>query len=252
MALSYNYHTHTPRCNHALGTEREYVEKAIEAGIKTLGFSDHAPYLFPNGYSSPHRMLPSELFDYAKSILALKKEYEKDIRILCGFELEYYPKYHEKEMQFLKQVNPDFILMGQHFTNNEIDGVYAYNNTEFSLESYVDQTLEGLATGDFLYLAHPDLVGAAFPKALALKEQRRLCEGAKKMGIPLEINLLGICTNRAYPSRAFFEIAADVGNDIVLGTDAHSPDAILDHLSQEKAMQMVKDLGLRLITEPIL
>ena len=44
--MLYNYHTHTARCNHASGTDREYVEKAIEAGYKTLGISDHAPYLF--------------------------------------------------------------------------------------------------------------------------------------------------------------------------------------------------------------
>lgn len=38
-----NYHTHTWRCNHAVGTEREYVERAIEGGLKILGFSDHTP-----------------------------------------------------------------------------------------------------------------------------------------------------------------------------------------------------------------
>ena len=27
-----NFHTHTSRCNHASGTDREYVEAAIEAG----------------------------------------------------------------------------------------------------------------------------------------------------------------------------------------------------------------------------
>ena len=46
--MLYNYHTHTVRCRHASGTDREYVEKAIEGGIKTLGISDHAPYLFKN------------------------------------------------------------------------------------------------------------------------------------------------------------------------------------------------------------
>ena len=35
-----NYHTHTWRCRHADGTEREYVERAIEGGLKILGFSD--------------------------------------------------------------------------------------------------------------------------------------------------------------------------------------------------------------------
>lgn len=33
-----NYHTHTWRCRHADGTEREYVERAIEGGLKILGF----------------------------------------------------------------------------------------------------------------------------------------------------------------------------------------------------------------------
>ena len=40
-----NYHTHTTRCKHANGTEREYIEKAIEAGYQVLGFSDHSPYI---------------------------------------------------------------------------------------------------------------------------------------------------------------------------------------------------------------
>ena len=47
-----NYHTHTWRCRHADGTEREYVERAIEGGLKILGFSDHSPYPFPEGYDS--------------------------------------------------------------------------------------------------------------------------------------------------------------------------------------------------------
>ena len=42
-----NYHTHTARCNHASGTEREYVEAAIKSGLKILGFADHTPYPFP-------------------------------------------------------------------------------------------------------------------------------------------------------------------------------------------------------------
>ena len=51
-----NYHTHTWRCRHADGTEREYVERAIEGGLKILGFSDHSPYPFPDGYDSGMRM----------------------------------------------------------------------------------------------------------------------------------------------------------------------------------------------------
>ena len=79
--MKHNYHTHTFRCNHASGTDREYVERAIENGMKTLGFSDHAPYLFPfKDYYSFYRMKVEEIEEYADSVRTLAKEYEKDIR----------------------------------------------------------------------------------------------------------------------------------------------------------------------------
>ena len=47
--FTYNYHCHTKRCGHASGTDEEYVEAAIKAGYKVLGFSDHGPYsLYPH------------------------------------------------------------------------------------------------------------------------------------------------------------------------------------------------------------
>ena len=56
-----NYHTHTPRCGHAIGSEEEYVRCALEAGFQILGFSDHTPYPFPQGHYSSFRMKPSAL-----------------------------------------------------------------------------------------------------------------------------------------------------------------------------------------------
>ena len=57
-AFRANYHTHTPRCRHAGGSEREYIENAIAAGMTTLGFSDHTPYFFEGKYYSSFRMFP--------------------------------------------------------------------------------------------------------------------------------------------------------------------------------------------------
>ena len=111
--MDFNYHTHTTRCHHAQGEDREYVEAAIRKGLKTLGFSDHAPYLFKDEkFWSAHRMETDLLHDYAESVRSLQKEYAKDIRILLGFELEYYPDLHKDEMAFLKSVKPDYIIMG--------------------------------------------------------------------------------------------------------------------------------------------
>ncbi len=251
--MIYNYHSHTTRCRHAVGTDREYVEKAIEGGLKVLGISDHAPYLFPNtNYYSSFRMHPEELHAYADSIRALAKEYAKDIRILCGFELEYYPDFHKEEMAFLKQVSPDFLIMGQHFIGNELNHAYVKRTEDIALVTYVTQVLAGLATGDFLYLAHPDMAGFHYSPEIRQREYKRLCEGAKRMGIPLELNLLGVREGRHYPNYEFFSIAAEVGNDIVIGVDAHDPTSFLDVKSQEFAMKMVKELGLKVIEKPLL
>ena len=57
-----NYHTHTYRCGHAVGEDREYVEKAIERGLQVLGFSDHVPMPFPDGHESRFRV-PLRLLD---------------------------------------------------------------------------------------------------------------------------------------------------------------------------------------------
>lgn len=252
--MLYNYHTHTTRCNHATGTDREYVEAAIKRGLKVLGFADHAPYLFPDtDFQSGYRMRLEQTEDYVQSVRKLAKEYEKDIKIYCGFELEYYPDFHKEEKAFLMQFKPDYFIMGQHFVGNEIDGHYYINTkgNEF-LTSYVTQVLAGLATGDFLYLAHPDVTGVVHFSAERIEsEYRRLCKGAKCMGIPLEINLLGLRGNRHYPTETFFKIAGEEGNDILLGMDAHSPEEILETESEKRALEMVEKFDLKLLNAPL-
>lgn len=252
--MLYNYHTHTVRCNHASpAPEREYVEKAIEAGIETFGFSDHAPYLFEGtDFQSSFRMKRDEIESYADTVRALAKEYEKDIRILCGFELEYYPDYHKEEIKFLRSVKPDYLILGQHFLGNELNGFPVHNHlkTDGELSAYVTQMLAGLSTGDFLYLAHPDIAGANFSPEAVEREYTRLCKGAKRMGVPLEINFLGLRTNRCYPNEALLKIAADVGNEIVFGLDSHEPESVNDPVTLQKAHELVDKLGLNLIEKP--
>ena len=66
-----NYHTHTWRCNHAVGSEEDYVIHAIEQGFDILGFSDHTPQFFRDGYRSGIRMDPEELPNYCRVIREL-------------------------------------------------------------------------------------------------------------------------------------------------------------------------------------
>ena len=51
-----NYHTHTLRCHHAVGAIEDYILAAKEAGALTLGFSEHTPYVFPDGFRRKMRL----------------------------------------------------------------------------------------------------------------------------------------------------------------------------------------------------
>ena len=93
--MLHNYHTHTFRNHHTIGTEREYIESAIKNGFRTLGFSEHAPYRFPDGYISYFHMFPEDLENYIQTLLALKAEYAGRIEILIGYEAEFYPRFFD-------------------------------------------------------------------------------------------------------------------------------------------------------------
>ena len=91
--LKANYHTHTYRCQHAYGSEREYIEAAIRMGIAELGFSDHVPCPFKDGYVSGIRMTMEQAPEYVYAIRKLGKEYASDIKLYVGFEAEYIPEF---------------------------------------------------------------------------------------------------------------------------------------------------------------
>ncbi len=251
----FNLHTHTARCHHARGEDREYVEAAIRAGYTEMGFSDHAPMIFPaeSGHVSHFRMLPSEYEAYVMSVLALREEYAADIRIYLGLEAEYYPALFRESLAFWCQYPIDYLIQGQHFIGNEYDpgSVYPAHPTtdEAVLRRHVKQTLEGLSTGAFTYVAHPDLANYTGDKEVYRFEAERLCEGAKKYGVPLELNLLGYAEGRSYPNRLFWEVARKVGNDVVIGLDAHAPGVYADAVTREKLEKMARKMKLNLLTE---
>lgn len=237
-----NYHTHTYRCGHAVGEDREYVETAIERGLKVLGFSDHVPMPFPDGRESNFRVHFAQLDDYVESVLNLRDEYKRDIDIRLGFEAEYYPDLFQAMLARLKSYPVDYLLLAQHF-NDSRETVYnpsmAQDHT--ALVRYVDMVIEGMETGVFSYVAHPDLLYFAGRSAAYRQQMTRLCERAKALDIPLEINMLGLRTGRCYPNDRFWPIVKAMGCRAVIGCDAHDPNDV----AEPKQLQLAMDFAAR-------
>lgn len=247
--FEYNYHTHTPRCGHASGSEREYIEEAIKGGLKALGFSDHTCMPYEEVHHSDIRMRMAELENYCDTLTALKKEYEKDITLHIGLEVEYYPLYFHKLVDFVKDYPVEYMILGQHSTNNDYDGMYVANNKDDDevVRQYARQVVTAMDEGKFLYVAHPDIARNPGNDALYRECMNKICVTAKAHDLPLEINFLGIWDHRHYPNPILWEEAGKVGNKVIFGADAHTPDRVQNQAAFDAAMEMVKKYGLQYV-----
>ena len=241
-----NYHTHTYRCGHASGEDEDYVQSALEAGIEILGFSDHTPYFFPGEHYSRFRMRPERFSGYCQSVQTLKEDYRGKMEIHLGVEAEYYPSLFPKLLPYLQDNGVEYLLLGQHYIRDEIDGVYTGRMTGDLevLKIYCRQVMDAMNTGLFTYLAHPDLLHYVGDKAWYQHFMVQVVREAKSCNVPLEMNLLGIREDRHYPNPDFWELVAKENCPVILGVDAHSPEVFKSTLAEEKALAWLKELGL--------
>lgn len=251
-----NYHTHTKRCNHAQGSDEEYVLSAIYNGYEELGFSDHSPWKYDSNFVPKMRMKDNEFDEYYQSILALKEKYKDQISIKIGLECEYFPKYMDWLKELIKKYQLDYVIFGNHYYKTDENQIYfgrrCKDDEMFKL--YVDEAIEGMKTGLYSYLAHPDLFMRAKDEFddIAKEESYRLCKAAKELDVILEYNLAGAEYNERvgkcmYPHPEFWKIAASVGNKVIIGVDAHSPDALKTDKYRNEGIRFLTELGIEIV-----
>ncbi len=254
-----NYHTHTMRCKHALGTDEEFVITAIEQGFKTLGFSDHTPWPYDNGFVSNIRMDESQLGDYVSSIRSLQKKYGDRIEILIGLECEPFPQFYPWLKKIKEQYGLDYFILGNHASQaDEINHFFVQSKNEDDIKRYAETTIAGLQSGMFVYLAHPEMAWGNYQilDDACLRMAETICEEAKKLNIPLEYNLLGnhyrAMNNThglGYPHEAFWKIAGEHGNKGIVGIDAHRPVMLTWTDQFAEAQALLRRLGVDVVEQ---
>ena len=247
-----SYHTHTFRCRHAEGSEEEYIKRAITEGLEILGFADHAPMPYEDGYVSTYKMLPEEIGSYFSTLLSLKEKYKNEIEIKIGFETEYYPSLWEKCLEFWRPYPVDYLILGQHFIPDDAakDRFYAgwQSPDKERITEYVDFIVKGMNTGIITYVAHPDIFNYKNEdEDFYLSEMRRLISEAIRLDIPLEYNLLGMSEGRAYPKPIFWKEAARLGAKAIIGCDSHSPDRVAKKSEICRAHEFLDTLGMTVL-----
>lgn len=252
--MEVNLHTHTFRCGHAKGSDEDYVLGAIHVGLKKMGFSDHNPLPYEGDYVNHTKMLPEELPGYIDSIRLLKEKYAGQIEILVGLECEWIPRFADYLSELRQQL--DYLLLGSHGDWSIGEPYMGKVNDPIWLPKYLENTVEGMESGLFLYLAHPDLIFGRYPEFDSDAEyvSRELCRAANRLGMPLEYNLWGVRKGRpegalGYPCTEFWRIAAEENSVAVIGMDVHDPQAY-SQLDMDGARDLLTEMGIRVLEDP--
>ncbi len=261
LGQNFNYHTHTYRSGHSeYASDEEILQVAKSVGISMLGFSEHIPnpnLILPD---EDHRMLLFEVDGYIASINKMKQD-NPDMTILVGFEAEFDPM---KE-SFLGEMRDkvDYMILGQHFVTRGLQNVPSKNNPNYPIE-YANMVSKAIESGIFDIIAHPDYF-MEFRDTIVTEEDRKLfdensiiasqiiCEKARDMGIPIEINLSPALNNQVlsdgkltYPHPTFWKVAQEIdGLQVLKGIDAHDLSAFKNVPQAEQLIsnieQMVSD-----------
>ena len=246
-----NYHTHTYRCKHALGSDEDYVKQALTAGFTIWGFSDHTPWPLHPIETSYYRMETEELPGYLKSINNLKVKYQNQIKIYIGLEAEYFPDRLDW-LKKLKEQYLDYLVFGNHyhhFTNlYHYYGQYDAPKAQL-IDDYLSDTYDGLSSGLYDIYGHPDLFLANYqtPDKSALAALAKITEYSRQFNIPLEYNLAGLSIYRNYPSEQLFRLAAKNDAPVIVNGDYHNPQAINDKGLYLAKRQMLEEWGCRVV-----
>ena len=253
--LTKNYHTHTKRCEHAIGEDEEYVLNAIKGGVKVLGFSDHAPYI---KHEPGNRMRIELKEDYLNSIHNLKEKYNDEITIYTGMEVEYYPT----EWETLKEHrrDTDYCILGQHSLSYFGESSYSIKKPE-EFKKYTDCIYEACRHGLCDYIAHPDIPMWDYPRMdeTVRTTAKIIASISKEFNMPVELNCgSGVKYDPkqyedgiryAYPTRIFFEEFAKQKCPIIIGLDIHDPSFFLTDKYIERALSVVEGLDIHFLND---
>ncbi|MBQ2718796.1 MAG: histidinol-phosphatase [Clostridia bacterium] len=232
--LRQELHCHTVFCD-GKNTPEQMVLAAIQKGLGRIGFSGHAPMIFPQDYP----MSEQGAREYRSEISTLKQKYEGKIEILCGIEQDVYS---------VEPSEPyDYVIGSAHYIR--VDGEYIPVDME---PDALTQACRRHFGGDFLALCEayfatvarvaalaPDIVGhidliAKFNRGGALFDEThprylaaayRAVDALLPTGACFEINTGAISRgyrDTPYPSLPILSYIKSRGGRLLLTGDTHA------------------------------
>ncbi len=249
-----DYHIHTARCGHAVGSMEEYVEQALRLKLSEIGFSDHLYlYWLPRDQRDPGlAMAEEETSQYVESVLRLRTRYP-EIPIRLGLEADYIPAQEEALSRLLAPYPWDYVYGSVHFIGDwgfdDPNHVDRYNLWDIDrlYRHYFDLVGAAAKTGLFDVMGHLDVI-KKFGHRPATDMSGLYAEVAGslgKAGVAIEMSTAGLRkpVGELYPGPDLLAECARAAVPASLGSDSHSPSEVGIHF--DRAVAALRAAGYR-------
>lgn len=235
MPIQTDYHLHTPLCQHATGPLEAYVARALELGLREIGFSDHNP--LPHSYGANVRMTESELAGYVQRVLNLQHQYRGQIEIRLGLEMDFVAGLEDYLAQQTARYPWDYVLGAVHYLDPQCQ-LGAWNRecpypVDEQYARYFASVRQLARAGLCDIIAHFDVVKRAGrpPSARGLAEIPVTLAEIARAGICMEINTSGyrhseLGEPQPYPTLPIAAEALRLGIPLVVNSDSHAPEQV--------------------------
>ncbi|MCL2014407.1 MAG: histidinol-phosphatase HisJ family protein [Oscillospiraceae bacterium] len=255
MNFPSNLHTHTVFCD-GKSDAFEFVEKAIELGFVSLGFSCHSN----TGRSQDVCITPEKLKEYHPYLAGLKAEYSDRIQIYTGRELD---RISDPDDGY----DYDFTIGAVHFVclceklycidnGPEIfSSALAVSPPEHLVAEYYRELTDCVLGSSGVVpdiIAHFDIIllegkkffdpNSGWYKNLAIQA----ADAAIGAGVIIEINTGGLCRgfyDDLYPTGKLLDYMVARGADFTLGSDAHHAGGLDFHFPE--TIDLLRNKGVK-------
>jgi len=248
-----DYHVHTSLCNHATGTMEEYVQAAVGKGLATLCFLDHLTFQEAGRHNSMNLM---EVPMYVDAARRLARKYEGRIDVRVGLEIDFSPRHADRCMEVVDTFDLDVVGSSIHFLGGEdvVSRRSAWARGELAADQVYPKylaVLESMLDYDYFdVVCHMDL-----PKKYGQRPSQPVIEGftgllekVRERNLAVELNTNGwhCPVNEAFPSPELLGRCARLEIPVVVGSDAHAPDAVGRDF--DRAADLLRQAGYRNVT----
>ncbi|TAJ14760.1 histidinol-phosphatase HisJ family protein [Marinilabiliaceae bacterium JC017] len=258
-----NYHGHCEYCD-GKGRIEDYVIKAIELKMATIGISSHAPVPFETNWTMPEGNLPG----YLQEVAFLKDKYKGEIEVLRSLEVDYIPDTISPKASFIDESSLDYVVGSIHFVDQFEDGQHwAIDGSFAEFEKGLNEIFKGDIKAvvkryfelerEMIQHACPDIVGHMDKIKMHNKtkflfdekaqwyvdEVQKTLELIAEKGAVVEINTKAFKRNGLiFPGPEHFNTLKKLNIPITINSDCHHPDKLINGF--EEVAEMLLEQGI--------